>query len=197
MKTAGSPCRYPYRCGVIDFDPQTVRSTVAESSKRMLSQMKTMFHDVKAAEKILEKEDPLIYEWHELGTPERRGDLAFGTTILYPGKVGDEYYMTKGHFHTQLDTAEVYYVLVGEGYMVMENPEGDTQEQKLYPGAALYVPRHYAHRTVNTGDIPLRMFYVYDADAGHDYGTIETKGYRKMIVEQNGGPVIVDNPNWA
>jgi len=158
--------------------------------------MKDMFHDTKAAEEILKTEDPVIYEWHELGCPERAGDLAFGTTILYPGCVGDEYYMTKGHFHTILETAEVYYMLDGEGYMVMENPEGDTIEMPLKKGEVVYVPRRYAHRTVNTGTVPLRTFYVFDADAGHDYGTIETKGYHKMIVERDGKPAIVDNPNW-
>ena len=104
--------------------------------------------------------------------------------------------MTKGHFHTILETAEVYYMLDGEGYMVMENPEGDTIEMPLKKGEVVYVPRRYAHRTVNTGTVPLRTFYVFDADAGHDYGTIETKGYHKMIVERDGKPAIVDNPNW-
>ena len=181
----------------VDFDLDTARSKTAETTKRYLSQMKGMFYDTKAAEEILAKgEDPLIYEFHELGCPERRGDLAFGTTILYPGKVGDEYYMTKGHFHTILDTAEVYYTLDGEGYMVMESPEGDTIEEHLEKGVAVYVPRRYAHRTVNTGDKPLLVFYTFDADAGHDYGTIETKGYHKMIIEKNGKAQVVNNPKW-
>ncbi|MEA4895814.1 MAG: glucose-6-phosphate isomerase family protein, partial [Oscillospiraceae bacterium] len=159
-------------------------------------QMKNRYCDKKAAEKLLEKEDPLIYEFYELGFPERAGDLAFGTTILYPGKVGGEYYMTKGHFHTQLATSEVYYTLSGEGYMVMENPEGDTIEMPLSKNQVVYVPRRYAHRTVNTGKEPLVVFFAFAADAGHDYGTIETKGYHKMIVENDGRPAVVDNPSW-
>ena len=35
------------------------------------------------------------------------------------------------HFHTRLETSEVYYTLSGEGYMVMENPEGDMIEIPL------------------------------------------------------------------
>ena len=181
---------------LVDFDTVTGISTTAETTKRYLSQMKDMFCDTQAAEKILENEDPLVYEFYELGCPERPGDLLFGTTRLYPGKVGDEYFMTKGHFHTQLATAEVYYTLDGEGYMVMENPEGDTIEERLEKGKAVYVPRRYAHRTVNTGDKPLVVFFTFAADAGHDYGTIETKGYHKLIVEKDGKPVVVDNPKW-
>lgn len=181
---------------LVHFDVLTGRSDNAETTRRTLSQMKEMFRDASAAEKILETEDPVIYEFHELGCPERTGDLAFGTTILYPGKVGHEYYMTKGHFHTILETAEVYYTLDGEGYMVMENPDGDTAELPLSKGQAVYVPRSYAHRTVNTGHVPLVLFYSFAADAGHDYGTIETKGYHKLIVEKEGLPVVIDNPHW-
>ena len=181
---------------LVDFDIKTGFSKTAETTKRYLSQMRNMFCDTEAAEEMLKKEDTLIYEFHELGCPERAGDLAFGTTILYPGKVGNEYFMTKGHFHTSLETAEVYWTMSGEGYMVMENPEGDTLEERLTPGQAVYVPRSYAHRTVNTGKEPLVLFYVFQADAGHDYGTIETKGYHKLVVEKDGVPAVVDNPKW-
>lgn len=181
---------------LVDFDTVNGFSKTAETTKRSLSQMKDMFADKGAAEEILKTKDPLVYEFYELGCPERAGDLLFGTTVLYPGKVGNEYFMTKGHFHTMLETAEVYYTLDGEGYMVLENPEGDTIEYPLAKGQAVYVPRRYAHRTVNTGDKPLVVFFAFAADAGHDYGTIETKGFRKLIVDKDGQPDIINNPNW-
>lgn len=181
---------------LVDFDLHTGASKTAEVTKRYLSQMKDMFSDTKAAEKILENEDPVIYEFHELGFPEEAGHIAFGTSIVHPGTIGNEYYMTKGHFHTILETAEVYYTLSGEGYMIMENPEGDTMEVPLRKGEAIYVPKRYAHRSVNTGNVPLVMFFSFGAEAGHDYGTIETKGYHKLIVEEDGKPIIVDNPHW-
>ncbi|MCM1134109.1 MAG: glucose-6-phosphate isomerase [Clostridium sp.] len=181
---------------MLDFNLATGFSTGAKTTKRYLSQMADMFYDREAAQKILAQEDPLIYEFYELGCPERAGDLAFGTTILYPGKIGQEYYMTKGHFHTMLETAEVYYTLSGEGCMVLENPEGDTREIFLKAGEAVYVPRRYAHRSVNTGTVPLVMFFTFAADAGHDYGTIETTGYHKLITEKDGKIQVVDNPRW-
>lgn len=180
----------------VDFDLMTGFSKTAFTTKRYLSQMSDMYHDTKAVQIILEENNPLIYEFYELGCPERAGDLAFGTTILYPGKVGDEYYMTKGHFHTILDTAEIYFTLSGEGYMIMENPEGDCIEMPLKKGEAIYVPRRYAHRSVNTGDQPLIMFFTFAGDAGHDYGTIETKGYHKLIIDKDSKPFITDNKRW-
>ena len=78
----------------------------------------------------------------------------------------------------------------------MENPEGDTMELPLSKGEVVYVPRRYAHRTVNTGKEALILFYVFGADAGHDYGTIETKGFRKLLEEHEGETVVIDNPRW-
>ncbi len=180
----------------IDFDLKTGASKNAETTKRYLSNMTSMFQDQEAAKALLAEGDPLIYDFYELGCPERAGDLAFGTTQLHPGKVGNEYFMTKGHFHTHVMTSEVYYTLSGHGYMMMEDLEGDWMAEELKPGEVLYVPRGYAHRMINTGDEDLVTFFAFDADAGHDYGTIETKGYRHIIVEEDGKPVIKKNPNW-
>ena len=42
----------------------------------------------------------------------------------------------------------------------------------LTPESAVYVPGHTAHRTINTGDMPLTYLGIYPARAGHDYGVI-------------------------
>lgn len=181
----------------IDFDPKTGLSKMVETGKRYLSQMKGMFADDEAYEKLMAEGDRLMYEFHGLPIPEQEGDLSFGCSIVKPGKVGDEYNMTKGHFHVQLMTGEVYYCMSGHGYMLMENPEGDWLAEELLPGHATYVPRGYAHRSINVDpENDLVTFFVYAADAGHDYGTIETKGYRKLLVERDGKPTIIDNPKW-
>ena len=180
----------------VDFNLISGLSSTAVSTKRMLSDMRGMFCDDDAYEKALAEGDRLVYEFYELGCPEESGQLAFGTSITCPGTVGNEYYMTKGHFHTVLATAEVYYCLSGEGYMMMENPEGDVRIEKLIPGNALYVPERYAHRSINTGSSPLVTFFVFRGDAGHNYGTIETKGYRKLIVCRNGMQEAVENRKW-
>ena len=182
---------------VIDFNLLSGHSPSQTTTKRHLSKMKGMYADDLAYEQLLSEGDPLLYEFYELELPAESGELLFGTSIVNPGKVGNEYYMTKGHFHTILETAEVYYCLSGEGILLMENPEGDWDIQEMKPGSAVYVPPRYAHRSINTGNVPLVMFFVFRADAGHDYGTIETKGYRKLVVEQDGQIAIIDNPKWS
>lgn len=96
---------------VIDFDLKTGLSKTVETGKRRLSQMKGMFADERAYEEMLANGDPVIYEFHGIPVEEDPGDFAFGCSILNPGKVGEEYYFTKGHFHTVLMTGEVYYCL--------------------------------------------------------------------------------------
>lgn len=182
---------------LIPFDTETGLSPDVEPIRRRLSAMKGMYADGQAFAEMLEAGDPIVYEFHDMHLPEEAGEIAFGTSIVYPGKVGDEYFMTRGHFHTILETAEVYYCLRGSGCMLMESPEGDWEARDLKPGCAVYVPPRYAHRSINTSaDQTLITFFAFRADAGHDYGTIETKGFRKLIVEKDGRPEIVDNPTW-
>lgn len=164
--------------------------------KRSLSYMKTMYHDQDAVKAILDKGDPDIYDFYDLGLPATADDLAIGTSIVYAGKVGDEYYMTKGHFHEVLDAAEVYYCISGHGYMLMESPEGEWEVAEFLPGNAVYVPGRYAHRSINVGSETLVTFFAFRADAGHDYGSIEKQGFRKLVVEKDGKPTLVDNPKW-
>ncbi len=200
MKDFGSP-PFPLdfdKGFTLDFDLKTGMSSAVDTGKRYLSQMKGMFQDENALEALLAQGDKLVYEFHGLPAPDKPGDLAFGCSIVYPGKVGHEYHMTKGHFHTILETAEVYFCLSGQGYMMMENPEGDWRALALEAGKAIYVPARYAHRSINVSpDQSLVTFFVFRADAGHDYGSIESKGYRKLLVEKDGQPTVIDNPRWA
>lgn len=164
---------------------------------RRLSSMKGQYADQAAYEALLANEDVLLYEVYETVRPHESGELLNGLSVVYPGKVGQEYFMTKGHFHTILETAEVYYCLKGSGLMVMETPEGDWAVEELCPGWVLYVPPRWAHRSVNTSQVEaLVTFFVYPGHAGHDYGTIEQQGFRKLVVEMDGQPQIVDNPRW-
>lgn len=164
---------------------------------RELSSMQGQFLDEQAFTQTLSQEDLLLYEVYNFERPKLGGELDSGLSILHPGKVGQEYFMTKGHFHTVLETAEVYYCLKGKGVMVMETPEGEWDVKELTPGVVLYVPPRWAHRSVNTGnDEDLITFFVYPAIAGHNYGDIELQGFRKLILDSGNGPEIVDNPRW-
>jgi glucose-6-phosphate isomerase len=159
--------------------------------------MKGQYADEQSYQTRLAQEDVVVYEFYEISRPKVVGELLHGVSIVHPGKVGDEYFMTKGHFHQILETAEIYYGLHGEGMMVMETPGGDWSVQELSPGKVLYVPPCWAHRLVNVSQMEdLVTLFIYPAQAGHDYGAIERQGFRKLVVERDNRPHIVDNPRW-
>ncbi len=163
---------------------------------RRLSDMKGMFVDSDSEIKILEKEDPLIYTFSERILPEENGYLQIAVTKINPGKVGQEYFMTKGHYHRRPDTSEVYIGLEGEGYLLTQTPDGDFESISISPGVVAYIPPFWGHRMVNTGKKPFIFFAIYSGDAGHNYGDIERTGFVKILIEKDGKPVLIDNPRW-
>lgn len=163
---------------------------------RKLSDMKGMFLDTEAERRILQKDNPIIYSFSEKILPEENGHLQLATTSIHPGKIGDEYFMTKGHYHRRPDTSEVYLGLEGKGRLLIQTAEGDFQSIDIQPGVMAYIPPYWGHRMVNTGSMPFVFFAVYPGDAGHNYGDIERTGFVKILVERGGKPLLVDNPRW-
>jgi len=165
---------------------------------RRLSDLKGQFSDEQAYMELLKLNDKVLYEVYEIKRPEVVGEILLGISIVYPGKVGNEFHMTKGHFHSVLETAEIYHCLHGEGMMIMETPEGETCVEVLSPDKVLYVPPRWAHRSICTGrNEKLITFFAYPANAGHNYGKIEQQGFRKIVVDYGQGIKIIDNPHYS
>ena len=81
---------------VLDFDLVSgfCTSGKVKPTQRRVSDMVAQFANEAAARAMVEGGDPLLYEFYGLDLPEDdSGVLQFGTTILYPGKVGKEYFM--------------------------------------------------------------------------------------------------------
>lgn len=138
--------------------------------------------------------DPEIYRVYALEVPERASELPCSTTVLQPGTVGEEFFMTKGHFHRQRDRSEVYLGLAGRGLLVLATEEGDHRVQPIEPETVNYVPGGWGHRAVNVGEEPLVFFATYVGDAGHDYQTVERFGFPVRILRGPQGPRIVHTP---
>lgn len=121
------------------------------------------------------------------GTP---GGLFFGNTIIFPGKVGNEYFMTRGHYHKHLDRAEYYWCLKGEGMLILMDEERQTGTEVMTPGSLHYIPGKVAHRVANTSDRELVFNACWPSDAGHDYESIHSQGFSARLVEIDGNPVL-------
>lgn len=163
---------------------------------RNASVMRGYYADAAALERLIaERHDPLHYETFEMDVPEERGQLCFCISKLQPGRVGDEFFMTKGHYHTVAETAEVYLCLRGQGYMLMKSPPDARGQSRcvaepMLRNRLVYVPPYWAHRSVNTGDEPLISLCIYPGEAGHNYGDIATEGFPRRIYLRNGKDVV-------
>ena len=166
--------------------------------QRRLSDMQMMYADADEAARILADEgDRLIYEVAAVALPETEGHILHGTTRIKPGRVGAEYHMTKGHYHSCREQGEVYLGLAGRGCLVMQNERGASHVLDMQAGTAAYVPPFWAHRTVNIGDEDFIFFAAWAGEAGHDYATIERDGFRKLIIMRDGEAQIVDNLGYG
>ncbi len=87
--------------------PDGIPSQFDNHFQRRLSAMEGQFADRRTYDAMLKAEDMAIYEVYEMERPEIPGELLHGISIVHPGKVGDEYFMTKGHFHSELEHAKI------------------------------------------------------------------------------------------
>ena len=174
----------------VDFAENVLNEPDARNVRRA-SAMRGYYQDAAALEDIIRQEaDPLHYETFEKHVPEEYGQLLMCVSKVQPGLVREEFFMTKGHYHTRVNTGEVYFCLQGEGYLLMKTPAGEFNAQRMARGAAVYVPPYWAHRSVNTGGEPLTMFCVWPGDAGHNYGDIEKEGFPKRVFRRGGREVL-------
>jgi glucose-6-phosphate isomerase len=140
--------------------------------------------------------DPLIYRVYGIPVPATTGNVLSSTTVIEPGTVGSEYFMTKGHFHEVRDRAEIYVGLAGEGRLLMATEDGRHAVEPMRQGTVNYVPGGWAHRSINVGEEQLVFFAAYVGDAGHDYGTIEQEGFPVLVMRDERGPKVVENPRY-
>ena len=130
--------------------------------------------------------DHLVYRVEEHRNVGGAGALIIGTSILEPGRCGDEYAVTRGHLHSKADRAELYHCLSGHGVMLLETIDGESRAVPLTPGEAVHVPGHWVHRSVNVGAEPFVTLFCYAADAGQNYGLIADAGGMAQLVVADG-----------
>lgn len=121
------------------------------------------------------------------------GGLFFGVSTIMPGKVGSEFFMTKGHFHSQSDRAEFYWGVKGKGMLILMDRNRKTWAEEVTPGSLHYIGGDIAHRLANTDDENLVVGACWPSDAGHDYEEIANNGFSARLMEVNGIPTLVEN----
>ena len=173
------------------FNSEQLKGADVVESKRTLAELKGVFADDKAFESM-DLSQVVYHVASYLPVPEGTpGGLYMGITYLSPGKVGDEYFMTKGHFHKNPDSAEFYWGVKGEGMLILMDQNRTVWAEEMHPGTLHYIPAGIAHRVANVGDSELVFAASWPSDAGHDYETIAQDGFASRLKEVNGNPQLV------
>ncbi len=168
------------------------------SYEKRLADLAGIYADREAFEKAAKNDGSrVVYRVHDVRPAVARGDLIFGTTFMEPGRIGDEYFVTRGHLHARANRPETYYGETGDGLMLLESPEGETAILEVHPKVMIYVPPLWIHRSVNTGGAPLVMSFCYPADSGQDYDVIaRSNGMATRIVADGTGWKAVANADY-
>lgn len=178
----------------VRLDTAELRGECVSTSQRAIADLAGIFRD-EAARGALPGETPVYRVQVWAPTPENTpGGLAWGSTFIQPGKVGDEYFMTRGHFHARRDRAEFYVTVQGEGGLILMDEQRKVRCEWMRPGSVHYIPGHTAHRAANTGSSVLAFLAAWNIDAGHDYETIARHGFAARLREVAGAPALICEP---
>ena len=182
------------------IDPKTGAMTGASDRYvKRIGELKGCYCNSSAFESLAqERGQDIAYVVDHFLPSADEGDLIFGTSTLQPGKVSDEYFMTRGHLHKKSDRPELYHCVAGKGVMLMETLDGEVSAVEMEKNTLVYVPPHWIHRSVNVGDAELVTVFCYPADAGQDYEIIASAGGMASLIvdDKRGGWTQAPNPNY-
>ena len=119
------------------------------------------------------------------------GGLFWGSTVVEPGEVDGEYFMTHGHFHLKRDRTEYYGTVKGQGALILMDETRKTWMEPMSPGSLHFIPPRTAHRVVNVGSTPLHFTACWPSDAGHDYESIRKYGFGARLLKVDGSAKLV------
>jgi len=148
----------------------------------------------------------------------RGGTPRTNITVWESGTVGDEYIKAYGHYHIG-DLKETYYVLQGDGMVILQEREIDTDGNpidneiksfkviKVKAGDTVHIPSGIGHYAINTG----KIWFVTSDDSPVNFeekdpislpGHADYEPFRKLhgaayyIVEKNGKVEFIKNKNY-
>ena len=175
----------------IDLTSGRIGGKDVTTSARTIADLAGVFMDEAARAAMDQSFIAYRVESYEPQPEGTEGAVCCATTFLSPGSVGDEYFMTRGHFHANQDRPEMELTISGEGALILMSRDRRTWIEPLRPGSIHHVPPATAHRVANTGDEPLVFVSFWPSETGHDYETIRNHGFGARLRRVGGKPALV------
>src|SRR5882762_7077043 len=178
----------------IDFSTGELAGSSVLEFCRTIGQMGGVFRDQEAWSAMDPNQAVYRFQSFQPVAEGVIGGLFWGTTFVEPGLVGDEYFMTKGHFHRLRDRSEYYVTSTGEGGLILMDEKRKGRFEVMRPGSIHYIPAGNAHRVANTGSRVLSFVACWPSDAGHDYESVLKDGFSARLRRVQGSARLVDEP---
>jgi len=177
----------------VHLDPLTgvLDGPGVKESRRTLAGLTGYFRDEAARAAMDQGRLAYRVQAYEPQPEGERGAVCCATTFLEAGTVGDEYFLTRGHFHVKEDCPELEVTVSGTGVLVLMAVDRRTWTEPMRAGSVHHVPPGTAHRVANTGDGPLVFVSYWPSETGHDYRTIVEHGFGARVRRIGGEPVLV------
>ncbi len=155
---------------------------------RQVSYLKDMREIYKSQDRDM-ADETVMYEVFRYGPEDDTypGHLCWGMTVMYPVTVCGEYNMTRGHFHQDLQCAEIYYGMEGRGMLLLMDETGKTWAEKVEAGSVHYIRGIWGHRLINTGEETFKVAACWPASAGHDHGRVEKDPFAYRLYKGDTG----------
>jgi glucose-6-phosphate isomerase len=165
--------------------------------EKKLRDLSGLYRDEATFRRLAAKDgDSLAYWVESSNVQDGPGGLISGLSVLQPGQVGEEFFMTRGHLHRKSECAELYVGVAGTGVMLLDSIEGESRAIQFGPGEAVSVPGGWVHRSVNVGPTRMASLFCYANDAGQDYELIaRAGGMRQLVVVDGAGWTTQPNPS--
>jgi glucose-6-phosphate isomerase len=169
------------------------------NTQKTLEQLKPVLKDPEST-----GPDPVYFVFMEVSS-EKWANI----TIIQPGKIGEEYPKTFGHYHSKGAPDETYHLLEGEGVLQLAKKHFEGEKWvpevvdavyliKAKPGEEIVISENFAHSWSNVGKMPTISYD--DWRSGHspsDYEDVERlQGLPYYLVEEEGRPKAIPNPNY-
>ena len=176
----------------VDWATGALHGPDVQSSRKTIGDLKNLFLDRAAAENL--PAETLLYtvQWWSPVSAGTEGALFWGNTVIEPGKIGREYFMTHGHTHAKADRTEFYSTVQGTGALILMDGNRKTWFEEMMPGSLHHIPARTAHRVANTGSTQLRFAACWPSDAGYNYDAVRSKGFSARLLTVDGAPKLVD-----
>ena len=193
MKTSSGPMNVKReRVMTMDWAKAQLFGGPIQESVKTLGQLKNIFLNEPA--RVAMDPNTVVYRvqaWCPVpqGT---EGAQFWGTTVIEPGFVDTEYFMTHGHFHEKRNRTEYYATVEGEGALILMDESRKTWMEPMFPGTLHFIPPSVAHRVANTSTVPLRLVACWPSDAGHDYAVIRQSGFSARLLNVSGTASLVE-----